>query len=197
MADLITLEDYKEAKGLTKTDDDIKLTSLVASVSQLVKTYCANSFVDYYSSDKTDILSIDYATHIVQVSEAPIVSITSVSERANYGSDYTVLTEAAKEFFVDNDSDTLYRTSSTGFVNWPQGPGGVKIIYKAGYSTLPLDLKLAVVDLITYYKDGEYKERRTLGSASIANNPTSTQLRNVGFPDHIKRILDLHKHIQL
>ena len=197
MADLITLEEYKLAKQLTKLDDDVRLASLISAVSQLVKTYCATSFVDYVSTDKVETFSFDYVTKTIQVNEAPIISITKVEERSSYGEDYVELTEAAFEFYTDKAVDCVYRTSTSGYSYWPMGPGGVRVTYKGGYATIPEDIKLAVIDLVTYYKDNEYKERRTIGTASIANNPTSTQWRNVGFPDHIKRILDLYKHIQV
>ena len=57
MADLITLQDYKTAQGITKPKDDSRLNILIPSVSQLIKTYCGNSFVDYYSSNKTETIS--------------------------------------------------------------------------------------------------------------------------------------------
>ena len=198
MADLITLEEYKESKKLTKLEDNDRLSSLIAAVSQLVKTYCARSFVDYVSVDKIDTFNLDFATYTAQVTEAPIISVTKVEERATYGSDYVELTEAAFEFYIDQDTDCIFRTSSNGFGVWPQGPGAVKITYKAGFENgIPEDLKLACFDLVTYYDKDEYKERRTIGGSSMSNVPTSTQWRNVGFPDHIKRVLDLYKHIQL
>ena len=58
----------------------------------------------------------------------------------------------------------------------------------------PHDLKLAVIDLITYYLKDEHKERRTLGGASIQNQSSTSQRNNVAFPDHIKRVLDLYKN---
>ena len=73
----------------------------------------------------------------------------------------------------------------------PSGPGSVKVTYKGGYSACPADLKLAVIDLVTYYHKDEYKQRQTLSGASIQNQGTSGQSGNVGFPDHIKRVLDL------
>jgi len=197
MADLITLEEYKIAKGLTKLDDDTRLASLISAVSQLVKTYCATSFVDYVSTDKVETFSFDYDTYTIQVNEAPIISVTKVEERPNYSSDYVELTTTAFEYYADIAVDCIYRTTSYGYGCWPKGPGGVRITYKGGFTSIPQDLQLAVIDLVTYYKDNEYKERRTIGTASMANTPTSTQWRNVGFPDHIKRILDLYKHIQV
>ena len=51
----------------------------------------------------------------------------------------------------------------------------------------------AVFDLIKYYLKDERKERMSIAGASI-DNPLSTSLRNnIGFPDHIKRVLDMYK----
>ena len=85
-------------------------------------------------------------------------------------------------------------TTGSAYKNWPKGPGAVKIVYTAGYSTTPKDLQLAVADLITYYLKDEYKERRTLQGASVQNRGTSSMSDNVDFPDHIKRVLDLYKN---
>ena len=52
-------------------------------MSQLVKTYCGNSFVDYYSTNKVDTINVDWATHIVQLTESPVNTIVSVQERDN------------------------------------------------------------------------------------------------------------------
>jgi hypothetical protein len=57
-----------------------------------------------------------------------------------------------------------------------------------------MDLRLAIVDLITYYLKDEHKERRTLGGASIQNQSTSSVRDSVAFPDHIKRVLDMYKN---
>ena len=65
MANLITLDDYKEALKLTGYGDDVRLESLVTSVSQLVKTYCNNTIVDFYASDKVESFNVDYSTHLL------------------------------------------------------------------------------------------------------------------------------------
>jgi hypothetical protein len=197
MANLITLEELKTAKKLSKLDDDPQLESLISSVSQLVKTYCANSFVDYYGTDKTETFNVTWDTNVLQVTESPLNTITSVEERTSYSSAYTALTEEAFEYYIDTDTDTVFRTNSTGFIYWPQGPGSVRVVYKAGYSTVPLDLKLAIIDMIWYYHKDEHKVHRSIGSTSISNKGTSSQRNNVGFPDHIKRVLDLHKQLQI
>jgi len=193
MTDLITLDEYKEYKGLTSNKDDLRLQSIITSVSQLVKTYCANSFVDYVEDPKVEYISIPWNTNIIQLTESPIIEIVSVKERATYDSPYIELSSTAYQYYFDAAIDTIYRTNGGGYMNWAKGPGSVRLEYLAGYEELPKDLKLGVMDIVVYYDKEEYKERRTLGAVSISNQTTSTQWRNVDFPDHIKRILDLYK----
>ena len=194
MADLITLQQYKDSEGLSTPKEDLRITSLVPSVSQLVKTYCGNSFVDYYSSNKTETFNVNWATHIVQLTESPVNAIVSVQERDSYSASYTTLTTGAYEYYLDVKTDSVLRTTSAEYTNWPTGVDAVKVVYTAGWSSVPEDLKLAVIDLISYYLKDEHKARRTMAGASIQNDVSSSQKDNVAFPDHIKRVLDLYKN---
>lgn len=196
MADLITIDEYKALKNLSQSvKDDGRIDALVDSVSQLVKTYCGNNIVDYYSSNKTETFNVNWDTHMVQLTESPVNAIVSVQEREGYSSSYTTLTTGDNEYFLDTDTDSVIRTTTgSAYKNWPKGPGAVKIVYTAGYATAPKDLQLAVADLVTYYLKDEYKERRSLQGASMTNQGTSSAANNVDFPDHIKRVLDLYKN---
>ena len=49
------------------------------------------------------------------------------------------------------------------------------------------------MDLITYYFKDQSIRSRTMSGSSITNAITTSQKGNVGFPDHIKRVLDLYK----
>ena len=196
MADLITRDEYKSLKNLSQSvKEDGRIEALVDSVSQLVKTYCGNSIVDYYSSNKTETFNVNWDTYMVQLTESPVNAIVSVQEREGYSSDYSTLTTGANEYFLDTDTDSIIRTTTgSSYKNWPKGPGAVKIVYTAGYATTPKDLQLAVADLVTYYLKDEYKERRSMQGASMSNKGTSSMNDNVDFPDHIKRVLDLYKN---
>ena len=195
MADLVTLSDYKDAEGIGSPKEDLRISRIIPSVSQLVKTYCGNSIIDFVSSDKTEEFDIYWDTYAVQLTESPVISITSAQERSGYDQSYTTLTTGAYEYYLDKRTDSVIRTNESGTrLNWKHGVGSVKVVYRAGYSSTPEDLKLAVFDLVTYYLKDEHKERRTLGGASIQNQSSSTQRDNVAFPDHIKRVLDLYKN---
>lgn len=195
MADLITLQQYKTAEGISAPKDDARLNVLIPSVSQLVKTYCGNSFVDFFSSNKTETFTLNWGTYIVQLTESPVNAIVSVQERNSYSDAYTTLTTGAYEYALDSATDSILRTLSSGrYKNWPQGVDAVKVVYTAGYSAIPSDLKLAVLDLVTYYLKDEHKQRQSIAGASLQNQGSTSQNNNVSFPDHIKRVLDLYKN---
>ena len=200
MADLITLQQYKDFAGLTGVTMDARINVIVDSVSQLVKNYCGTSIIDDYSSAKTEYFDILNAkTTRVMLDEGPIRTVTSVSERDSQADSYiTLITENSDssgkyEYIVDSMTDSIIRTNEDVDKSFPKGRKAVKVVYTAGYSSTPEDLKLAIFDLVKYYLKDERKERMQIAGAMI-ENPVSTSIRNnVGFPDHIKRVLDMYK----
>jgi len=111
MADLITVAEYKDAEGLRGEKDDDRLAVIVPQVSDLVKKYCGISFIDFYSSSKTETFSIDdnYTTTLI-MSESPLIAVSAVQERTSYSGSYTTLTTGNYEYFVDTESDAVVRT---------------------------------------------------------------------------------------
>ena len=193
MANLITLDEYKTSGKIESTKDDSRLNTIITSVSQLVKTYCNNSFVDYNSTNKVEYFNNHFSVSSIQLSESPLLTVVSVKERTGIASAYKTLT-VNSDYYIDLATDSIYRSNgSNGYTSYPIGPGAVEVTYTAGYSSCPSDLKLAVIDLITYYHKDEHKERKVMGGASIQNSASTTQTNNVAFPDHIKRVLDLYK----
>lgn len=195
MADLITVNEYKDAEGLRGEKDDDRLAVIVPQVSDLVKKYCGISFLDYYSSDKVETFTIrDNHTSTIIVSESPLVSVTKVEEREGYSDSYTELTTAKYEYYADTEDDAIIRTNENGNeISWKKGVGAVRITYRAGYASTPKDLQLALFDLVNYYIKDEHKERRSLGGAVQQNQGTSGIRSSSDFPDHIKRVLDLYR----
>ena len=114
MADLVTLAQYKEAEGISSSKDDLRFNSIIPSVSELVKTYCGNSFVDFYSSNKTETFTIDWDTYVVQLTESPVNSVVSVQERETYGGSYDTLTTSDSEYYLESSTDSILRTNDSG-----------------------------------------------------------------------------------
>ena len=140
-----------------------------------------------------DFTAEELAQRETDIQNAATEKTTEAAERENLNNTYVTLTKDV-DYYVDGSTDSIYRVNSDGSAkNWPRGPGSVKINYNAGYRLCPVDLKLAVIDLITYYHKDEHKTRQTIAGASIQNQSSTSQRNNVAFPDHIKRVLDLYK----
>ena len=198
MADLISTANYKIYKNITNTTDDSIIDILVTSVSSLVKAYCGISFIDYYATDKTEYFDIlDPNINCVFLDENPIVSITSVKERESQSSSYVELFTAGTndkyDYVIKTDIGVIQRTTSTSSKYFPIGFEAVEIVYKSGYFSTPEDLKLALYDMVTYYLKQEYKERKSIINSSIVSKSSTSISNDVGFPDHITRVLDLYK----
>ena len=200
MADLISLDTYKTIENITNVKDDDRIETLITAISKLVKTYCASDLIDKYSTTITEFFDLQYSVEYIQLDEGPVVdnSTLAVYERQSQDDDYTRLyrdgTDDKYEWYLDSRTDSIYRTSDSGLYRyWPKGVKCVKVEYNAGFESTPKDLELAVVDLVTYYFKDEHKQRRVLGGATLQNQGTSSLQDNVGFPDHIKRVLDMYK----
>lgn len=187
--DLVTVNQYKTYRGISGNTEDTKLNIIVPSVSNLVKNYCGKSFIDFYSTDKVEYFSMKWPQNVVFLSEIPIRTIVSVEEFENEeeGSAYTTLTSI--QYMADTHLDAVYRIEAGRRQDFPQGINSVRVTYKGGFSDLPLDLRLAVTDLITYYLKEEWKPEKSQGSFTIRNDNAEAD-----FPDHIKRVLDLYRN---
>jgi hypothetical protein len=200
MADLVTLQQYKDFAGLQSIKNDARINVVIDQVSQLVKTYCGSTIIDYASTNKVEFFNIkDNYTNSIILGESPLIEVVSVEERQDQAGAYvTLITENSDssgkyEYVVDTDSDSIVRTTSSTEKAFAKGMKAVKVTYKAGYTSTPEDLKLAIFDLIKYYMKDERKERQSISGSSIENPLSSSLTGNIGFPDHIKRILDMYK----
>ena len=200
MANLVTLQQYKDFAGIKGVGEDAKINVILPAISQAVKTYCGTSFIDFYSNDKTEFFDIlDTSTTAVMVDESPLVSVSQVQERQSQSESYvTLITENSNgsgkyEYIVDTALDMVRRTTATSDKAFPKGRKAVKVVYRSGYASTPSDLKLACFDLIKYYLKDERKSGMTISGAQIRNEVSTSLRENIGFPDHIKRILDFYK----
>ncbi|MAJ57176.1 MAG: hypothetical protein CMI74_03815, partial [Candidatus Pelagibacter sp.] len=92
MANLVTLQEYKDFAGIKGLNEDAKINVIVPAISQAVKTYCGTSFIDFYSSDKTEFFDIkDTFTTAVMVDESPLISVSQVQERQSQAESYVTL----------------------------------------------------------------------------------------------------------
>lgn len=182
---LISKADYKAYTGISSINQDVEIDLLIPKVSALVKNYCRQTFVDYTTDPKTE--TFNGGTSRLYLKESPVLNVYSVEYSSDYGQNYTILTDYVDFIpnYVDSSIDSV---NPTGF---PYAVNGYVVNYSAGYTDIPEDLKLAVMDLVTYYRknDGSVHNNKSPGGGG------SVQLEyimNTNFPAHIKRVLDLY-----
>jgi hypothetical protein len=190
MANLVTKDNYKIYRGISGTNEDPRLDILIPAVSQVVRTYCGRSFIDFYGTNKEEKFSFTWGQPSVFLTEIPIVNIVSVLE-LNEGSqtDYTTLTSGT-HYIVDTTYDAIYRIEDGRAKNWNIGIDAVKVTYRGGYASLPDDLELACFDILTYYLKEQYLPEKNHSSFTIRFNTDKAD-----FPPHIKRILDMYRDV--
>lgn len=180
---LITLADYKLYAGISSTDFDDKIASLVTKVSELVKSYCSRLFIDAYnplSGSFLDIVEYTNRDGSYYPNEFPIQSLLSVEYSSDNGSTYTAIDGCA----FDRVKEAIYIPDQGR-----EGINAFKITYTGGYQNTPEDLKLACLDLVEYYYKGEYTPRKSTSNNTVEYITTSD------LPSHIKRVLDLYRVI--
>lgn len=180
---LVTKAEYKQYAGLTSTNDDAKIDLLIPQVSDLVKTLCNNSFNDYV--DDVCVETFEGGTYWYVLLEGPAIAVQSLEQSTDYGKTYTALSEYS-DYSFSKATGTL-RSIGKEFSTMPNS---YRVTYNAGYETLPQDLKLATLDLITYYLRNEtaiHSNRAPGGNSVQIEYVTNTKL-----PAHISRVLDMY-----
>jgi len=196
MANLVTLDDYKTYKKITKTDKDDQLQFIIDSVNTMVETYLGRKILDYYATPLVEYHSPQRGWTSLHLREWPLVEVVSVQQREDYTQPYVVVDPV--EYYTDNFIYSVERHNTRNTTNyWPEGSGAVKVTYKAGYSETPTDLRIAALDLVDHYSKEEFKERKSIGTASV---DTTTARREASssyseWPVHIVRVLDLYRYV--
>ena len=180
--DLITKAEYKAYAGINSTNQDIEIDFLIPKVSALVKSYCRRSFVDYLDEVKTEVFQGGFKELLLK--ETPVTQILSVYYSEDYGQTYTKLVK-----FTDwvQTGDSVLSINPSGF---KELINGYKVNYFAGYEEIPAELKLAVLDLVTYYRKNDMSVHST--KAPGTNNVQIEYISTTTLPAHIRRILDLY-----
>lgn len=171
---------------VAETGDDNILNRLISAADEFVKVYCkrgleAQAYTEYHSTKSgQDVLMLE---------QYPVNSITSIHDDPdrNYGSgsliDTTYYVFEAEPGIVRLDGVTFY----AGFQN-------VKVIYNAGYATIPADLEQATIELVAQKFNSYDKIRQGIVSRTIEGETVRFFLGEL-FPE-TKAVLDRYRKIR-
>jgi len=177
---LVTLAEYKAYAGIANPKEDADIELLIVKISAYVKNLCRRTFIDYASTPKVEIHSGGFSNIITE--EYPILSVNSVESSSDYGATYTAYTD----FVHDKRRDEIVCTNGI----FPEGVNALKVTYTAGFAAIPEDLKLAVFDLITYYRKNDSSIHST--KAPGTNAVQIEYITSSALPIHIRRVLELY-----
>lgn len=182
--DLITKAEYKAYAGISSTNKDVEIDALIPRISALVKTYCRRTFIDYVIDEKVEYFS--GGDLYLTLKEYPLIELISFEQSIDYGQTYLGLTEYT-DFAVDRSTSNIHCMIPSGF---PLYINGYRATYNAGFTAVPEDLKLAVIDLLTYYlrNDAAIHSNKAPGTNTVQIEYIST----TSLPANIRRVLDLY-----
>mgnify|MGYP000047120145 CR=1 FL=1 len=201
MADLITLQEYKDAKGISSPKLDDKLPFLIAAASQYIKNYISLSLVDnintpvveYFDGTNTDRLLL---------TEFPLISIVSVGTSTDNAETFTTLDPTL--YYTDECLGAIYSVPTRFAMPCGNTKRSVRVEYLAGYGVedvgnpgtylenLPDDIKLATIELVAHYLKEDWTPRRSQRGSSEENVTVGSTLV---VPIHIKRLLDIYRRL--
>jgi len=142
---LSTLTNVKRDLNMTdRNDDDARISALLEAVTRQAEMHCGRKLV---SGEVTDYLDgRDYKRLVLS---SPLVSaVASVHESADEPPVYdsTTLLVAGEDYWLQGSgaSGILIRVGRC----WPCGPDAVKVVYTAGFTTVPGDLERSAIEII-------------------------------------------------
>ena len=192
---LITLQEAKDYLGITGTDEDNFLEPIVNMVNDYVEKYVGRKLE---ATDYDKELYDGPGTNALVLRNFPIISVSEVLERTDEVESATVEERTdeydAGYYILNADEGILYRD-----VPWTRGRGVIEVSYRAGYETIPNDLKWACLSMAEYLRNIYGKagiNAESLGSYGYSLDTGMSQYGVLSMPrGGAKDVLDFYKRM--
>jgi len=184
MADLTTRISVKAVLGIPSsvTQHDELIDILIGVADEEVLGFCGvSTIVQQTITEKFDIS--DSSVDQVMLSSFPVQSITSVTS-----GDSSITTD---EYYVDLKTGKIKLKSVGG--SFDVGRQTVTVVYVAGFSSIPADLKHAA----TLIAATHFNVNRLSGLHSQQSGAYRVTVKNDGLPNEALRILARYKRVFL
>jgi hypothetical protein len=117
----------------------------------------------------------------LRLPQYPVNSITSVHVDVDreFGSDTEVT-----DYLTYSDEGILVRTDAG---TWPSARQSVRVVYNAGYSTVPSELQIAVLEVVDY--NWRRLASRSIGTRSMSGEGVTTEFE-LTIPTNAQRVFE-------
>lgn len=172
------------------TTFDDALTAMVNEVSQAIETYCGRKFAE--RTGLTEYHNPKGGT-VVSLKNFPVTGTTAFAlyddPDRNYGSGTLI---AAADYFLDLETGVIHLDNDGEFSS---APGAVKVIYSAGYATIPYSLQRACKKWVARIFKERQKQEWGLKSLGGAGETTTYDLSAI--PKDVLKLLNMFKRVRV
>jgi hypothetical protein len=135
LASLQELKDYLPAHGDTEDDG---LTKALNRASAILEARTDRHFVT--RGELTEYHSVYDGRRLLELSQAPVISITSIHESASlppvYDADSLLVPE--EDYLVDRERGLVDRVCTGIPIGWASGRRAIRVVWSYGYRSHPL-----------------------------------------------------------
>lgn len=173
MACLVTLPELKAYLGISDDSQDVKLQLILDTLNDwLVREFKAYG-IQLEQATITELHDGRGLDHVI-TNLRPLISVTSihVSQQQIYDSttlvpaeDYRVYNDTGIVRLINTASSFTYfpNQSCCGFSVFGKGVQNIRVVYEAGYTTLPSDIKMAMMTVV-----GKFQSISAVGGGGAA-----------------------------
>lgn len=185
---LVSLADVKSYLEIKADDFNSELEDMINRMSAEVETHCDRHF---NSQTYTEYLDGDGSGSLI-LSQFPIISITSIYDDPDWKT-----TNYPESCLIDS-SDYMYYADEgiveyDGDLCFARGKKNIRVIYVAGYASIPYDVQHAVFEWIaTVWKK---KSEKRFGVSSVAIGDRNISYLNEGIPEAVRRRLAPYRNM--
>lgn len=180
--DLITKAQAKAFLKITASSEDDIIDTLIHGASQAVVGFCGRDFVqatytEYYDGSGNEKLILK---------NYPIVSVSSVNIDTTRQWGAASAVTVATDLIVGNDSGIIELWN-----NWRSfgcGKKTVRVVYSAGYASIPYDVQQACLLTVMYWYKRHYQDQR-IGLQSETIGERNMTYSNEDLPKTAKLML--------
>lgn len=160
---LTTLAKVKSQLDIPPSDtsQDTRLNVFLNAASQVIESYCERKFeqmtyTEYHHGRKMNF---------IMPREFPISSITSMSIDNDRVFGVNTVVPPSDYSIADRDRTVFYNGK------FPQGFNNIKLVYVAGYATIPADIDLACIWAVEWFE--RHRKDKSMGRTSVSKGDES------------------------
>jgi hypothetical protein len=183
---LVSLADMKEYLGLSDDDAtrDDRIGYFINIVSEFVDSYCNREILQGVHTEYHD----GPGDSVIMLNQAPVASNPTPTVFVDPDHEWSADDKVAEDdWWIDETAGELWRKDGV----WPLGRRNVRVIYTAGYTTVPYDLQLSVFEAVAYLRSRQEGKLWGISSKTLAE--TSVTRFELDFPETVKMIWSRYK----